>query len=318
MFYIFLLLTLSDFRVSLDDIGAYEDLSIFKIEQGFLLSSRADGVIAIVNGNGAIAASYSKKGQGPEELQNHAYMGLYKGKHMVLSDNGKVIAFDDKLNPVPSSLPDLPQSLAQDIVIYGFNVNEKWYWVSSGMSFQEHIVKQVSIDSTFQTKGVFPQKFTRAMAKSQRDFFELSQKNYRIDFHNEKAFRTTMTVPMVADEYSVEVFDLNDNQAPIMILTADLSEQSQASPFAPVRAFVLGGCKFVDGYAVMWQGKLKKSDPELTLFVDTFKLNGGFRKRGVLKTRLFPCVNGPEVFTIKEINGGEFLVQCQNVETLVE
>lgn len=312
-----LLLVLSEFQIGAKEVGVFRPSSIHKHEDGYVISSRSEGILAIFDEHGKRIARYAKAGSGPLELDQHAYLGFHNGFHVVVNGNARIIAFDMGLNPQKDKYRKLPGELSQNVFLYGLVSSNKWLWVQSGISLQSHLVHTASYAGRWNTQKSFPQKFTESDIRKKSDYLRLSRKNYRLDVHNTTGFLSGLSVPMDEDYYSVEVYsDITKNEI-TMVLEADVRDQPQATPRMPVRGFVKNGFVFSDGFAVQWKGKDKKTDKALTTYIDFFKPDGAFRLRRQIESPLYPCINAPEAFLFKERKGTEHFIRVSSIASIL-
>ncbi|MDJ0835460.1 MAG: hypothetical protein QNK37_03025 [Acidobacteriota bacterium] len=292
--FIFLFLAADKMTIDLDAVGMFDpDPEIFQLADGnFLLTSRIEMVMLVVDPTGKKVAEYSRMGRGPNELYHQTVISITKGRILVVSNLNRILSFNERLVPAAKEFARFSDELGGRFFSSGVSISEnEVYLINSGMSMADHLVQRAVIEKGLLQPGekYIPQVDltkagpTHGLPPVARNFSLRFQGDYFVKFRH--------CIFAEEDHYEVTFYnkDLQKGAKVIRVLQGPADNIEKISTHE--RIYPISAVKLGQGYVVSMVAGPAKSH-----YHDYYNADGGYVKREPGEYRFLPSYNSSHVF----------------------
>ena len=280
----------------------YDASEIYRFHDKWLVCSRTQAALYLINDQGQVDASFKNSGKGPGELERPWVLGVFEDYVLVCSFHGPVLKFGDRLVLQDSILPKFPNA---NFWRQAQAFDEHDFLVFNQGGFDFNVYRYTLTDNKWSLAGQYFEQtldFSRVVqrrassAESSSAFFD-----GKTAFFQPKGYQEPY--------YEVHVIDFSNYR----------EDQRLAVLAAPLEAFepyYRGFYAFIDRAAVLPEGYLVEVRTQergnKVILHDYFNTDGRLVKRQRQDgTKLLPVKNGPEIFLWREIDGRPVLEHFQ-------
>jgi len=294
MLFLIMLLLCQGTVIYPEDHGLFipnEIASINKIGENWLICSMFGNKLILFSPDGKQLAVWDRQGEGPGEIVAPYILGVGSNDLLAVSLNGRVLAFDSKLQWMEDVHYPRLQFGRGTVIQSGFLADNKDYYIVSIISMFSPLVKRVSlVDGEWEIiEEFFPQRLDPGTAQRQGKSGAASSNIFYQNgwfFYQDEHFEKP--------RYEVEAYrfpDIHEGQALIVLRNqVEAYERNYG-----VYAGIYKGAKLEKGWLLE---VLTAKDGQEMYLHDFFDERGKFLKRVEFtsETKIHPVVNAPDVF----------------------